>query len=174
MCSEDQSPADHSAAEHSAPEPDDVVVPALLRAARSCYGNAIRSSLAVAGFDDVPRNGSFVLGGMANHGGSATGLIRELGVSKQAASQLIDTLVLRGYLVRDVDPQDRRRQTLAVTERGRAAAEAIRSAVTFVDARLAAMITAAEMSGLRAGLLALAEIREQMEHEGHAAMGHSH
>ncbi len=151
-----------------------MVVPALLRAARSSYGNAIRSSLALAGFDDVPRNGSFVLGGMANQGGSAAGLIRELGVSKQAASQLIDTLVLRGYLVRDVDPQDRRRQTLAVTERGQAAADAIRSAVTAVDARLATMISAEEMSGLRAGLLALAEIKEQMEHEGQTAMGHSH
>jgi hypothetical protein len=53
------------AAGHSAPEPGDVVVPALLRAARSCYGNAIRSSLALAGFEDVPRNGAYVLGGMA-------------------------------------------------------------------------------------------------------------
>ncbi len=174
MRSEYHSAAGHAAADHSPAASDEVVVPALLRAARSSYGNAIRSSLALAGFDDVPRNGSFVLGGMANQGGSAAGLIRELGVSKQAASQLIDTLVLRGYLVRDVDPQDRRRQTLAVTERGQAAAEAIRSAVTAVDARLATMISAEEMSGLRAGLLALAEIKEQMEHEGHAAMGHSH
>jgi DNA-binding MarR family transcriptional regulator len=174
MCSDYHSEAGQSAADHSPADADDVVIPALLRAARSSYGNAIKSSLALAGFDDVPRNGSFVLGGMANQAGSAAGLIRELGVSKQAASQLIDTLVLRGYLLRDVDPQDRRRQTLAVTERGQAAAEAIRSAVTAVDARLAAMISAEEMSGLRAGLLALAEIKEQMEYEGHAAMGHSH
>jgi len=161
-------------ADHSAPEPDDVVVPALLRAARSSYGNAIRSSLALAGFDDVPRNGSYVLGGMANRNVTAAGLIRELGVSKQAASQLIDTLVIRGYLVRDVDPEDRRRQTLAITERGRAAAEAIRSAVAAVDTRLASMISAEEMAGLREGLLALAEIKEQMEHEGRQAMRHSH
>ena len=84
-------------------EPDEVVIPALLRAARGSYGHAIRARLADAGFEDIPRNGSYVLGGMVNHGGSAGGLVRELGVSKQAASQLIDTLVLRGYLGSEQD-----------------------------------------------------------------------
>ncbi len=51
----------------------------------------------------------FILGGMESPGVSAGDLIRQLGVSKQAASQLIDTLVLRGYLERATDPSDRRR-----------------------------------------------------------------
>ena len=55
--------------------------------------------------------------------------MRQLGVSKQAASQLIDTLVLRGYLERRVDPEDRRRINIEATERGRAAGEAIAAGV---------------------------------------------
>lgn len=152
---------------------DDVPVPALLRAARGSYGDAIRANLAAAGFDDMPRNGSFVVGGMSNGGGSTAEMIRDLGISKQAASQLIDTLVIRGYLTRDVDPQDRRRQTLAITERGRAAATAIGMAVDSVDDKLAAMVSAEQFAGLRAGLAALAVIREQRS--GHARHhGHDH
>ena len=142
---------------------DDVPVPALLRAARGAYGHAIADRLAAAGFDDLPRNGPYVLGGMVSHGGSAGGLVRELGISKQAASQLIDTLVIRGYLERQVNTEDRRQVVVAVTDRGRAAAVAVRAGVTAVDTELAGMISPAEFDGLRAGLVALTDIRERME-----------
>jgi DNA-binding MarR family transcriptional regulator len=144
---------------------DEVVLPALLRAARGAYGHAIRHRLLAAGFDDMPRNGPYVLGGMANHGAPAAGLVRELGVSKQAASQLIDSLVVRRYLDRDVDPDDRRRITIALTERGREAGAAIRAGVQAIDAELADMLTPAQLAGLRTGLTALCEIRERMEEE---------
>jgi DNA-binding MarR family transcriptional regulator len=147
---------------------DEVVLPALLRAARGSYGHAIRGSLAAAQFDDMPRNGPFVLGGMANHGGTAGALIRELGVSKQAASQLIDTLVLRGYLTREIDPDDRRRMTIELTDRGREAGAAVRAGVQAVDAELATLISATELRGLRAGLEALCDIRERFEDEARA------
>jgi DNA-binding MarR family transcriptional regulator len=146
---------------------EDPSIPALLRGARGSYGDAIRARLAEAGFDDMPRNGSFVLGGMANHGGSAGDLIRELGVSKQAASQLVDVLVLRGYLDRRVNPEDRRRLTLEVTERGRAAASAVRSAIMAVDSELATRITPEQQAGLLAGLNALASIKAGREHHAH-------
>jgi hypothetical protein len=51
---------------------DEIVIPALLRAARDTYGYAIREELAIGGFDDMPRNGSYVLGGIVNHGGSVS------------------------------------------------------------------------------------------------------
>jgi DNA-binding MarR family transcriptional regulator len=147
------------------PPPDDVVIPALLRGARGSYAQSIRAELVAGGFDDLPRNGAFVLGGMANHDGPAVDMIRGLGVTKQAASQLIDTLVLRGYLVRDVNPDDRRRLTIELTERGRAAAVAIEAGTRAIDAQLSAMITSAQMSGLRVGLAALAEIKEKTEED---------
>jgi DNA-binding MarR family transcriptional regulator len=154
----------------TAGETEQVVIPALLRAARGAYGHAIQARLVAADFDDIPRNGPFVLGGMANHGGTATQLIRELGVSKQAASQLIDTLVIRGYLQRETNPDDRRRVSIELTDRGRAAAAAVREGVLAVDAELAALISPHEMAGLMAGLGALCEIRERMEDEARARM----
>lgn len=135
----------------------------LLRRARGGYGNVIAASLAEAGFEDLPRNGPFVLGGMANHGGSAVEMIRGLGVSRQAASQLLDTLVLRAYLTREINPEDRRRMDVKLTDRGRAAAAVIRAAVERVDRELAEMIGPSELAGLRSGLLALAAIRERTQ-----------
>jgi DNA-binding MarR family transcriptional regulator len=152
----------------ASPDQTEVVIPALLRAARGSYGHAIRKSLAAAGFDDVPRNGPHILGGLVNHGGSASNLVRELGVSKQAASQLIDALVARGYLKRHTDPQDGRRVRIEATDRGRAAAAAVRTAVLAVDAELAELISATELAGLRAGLRALCSIRERIEDEAGA------
>lgn len=146
----------------STPDMDDVTVPALLRAARGAYGHAVRQRLA-ADFEDLPGNGPYVLGGMANHHNSAGDLIRQLGVSKQAASQLIDTLVLRGYLERRIDPADRRRLLIELTDRGRAAAAAVRAGVLAVDTELAQLISPAELAGLRAGLFALCDIRDRFE-----------
>ena len=144
---------------------DDVALPALLRAARGAYGHAIRSRLAAAGCDDLPRNGPYVIGGMAGQGGSAGDLIRQLGVSKQAASQLVDTLVVRGYLVREVTPEDRRRVTIELTDCGRAAAGAVRTGVQAVDAELSERLSPADLAGLRAGLVALCDIRHRLEDE---------
>jgi|SRR5579862_1784062 len=142
---------------------DDVAIPALLRAARGAYGHAVRNRLAAAEFDDMPANGAYVLGGMANRGGTARDLIRQLGVTKQAASQLIDTLVVRGYLERSTDADDRRRITIELTDRGRAAAAAVREGVEAVDAELALELSPTQLRGLRAGLVALCGIRERME-----------
>jgi DNA-binding MarR family transcriptional regulator len=140
---------------------DDVVIPALLRAARGSYGAVIAQALEAAGIDDLPRHGAFVLGGMANRGGSAADMIAGLGISKQRASQLVDTLVLRGYLTREVNAEDRRRTTILLTDRGRAAAAEVRAAVEQVDAELAQMLSPAELAGLRTGLVALSQIRDR-------------
>lgn len=144
----------------TAADPSDI--PVLLRGARGSYGDAIAAMLAAAGFEDLPRNGPFVLGGMANHDGSAVDMIRGLGVSRQAASQLIDTLVLRGYLSRQINSDDRRRMDIQLTERGHAAAVVVRAAVKKVDRQLTAMLSPAELAGLRAGLTALATIKEKI------------
>ena len=88
-------------------------------------------------------------------------MIAGLGISKQRASQLVDTLVLRGYLTREVNAEDRRRTTILLTDRGRAAAAEVRAAVEQVDAELAQMLSPAELAGLRTGLVALSQIRDR-------------
>src|SRR5579863_3639916 len=101
-----------------------IPLPALLRHARAAYGLAMRKALEAAGYDDIPKNGLYVIGGLALGAGDVplAALIRDLRISKQAAGQLVDTLVTRGYLARNVDEQDRRRLVVALTDRGRAAA----------------------------------------------------
>jgi DNA-binding MarR family transcriptional regulator len=96
-----------------------------------------------------------------NRGATASSVIDSLGVTKQAASQLIDTLALRGYVERVPDPSDRRRMTLEPTERGRAAAIATRQGVETIDRELAARLSPAEQKAFRAGLVALVEIGEK-------------
>ncbi len=120
----------------------ELVLPALLRHARTTYGLAMRRSLAAAGYDDLPRNALYVIGGLAlgAEGIPLGQLIRELRVSKQAAGQLVDTLVLRGYLERRLDPEDRRKLTVTLTERGRAAAAVQAAAREQIDAELIARV----------------------------------
>jgi len=138
-----------------------VVIPGLLRAARTTYGSAIRRAVAEVGCTDLPRNGSFVIGGIAPNGSPLSEIIEDLGASKQAAGQLVDTLVVRGYLERAPDPEDRRRLTVTLTERGRLAAAASRSAVEEVDAALSARVGAAQVSATRATLAALIELGQR-------------
>jgi DNA-binding MarR family transcriptional regulator len=104
----------------------DLVLPVLLGAGRMTYGRAIRAGYAEAGFDDIPRLGPRLLGGIRRNGGSvgsAGNVAKDFGISKQAASKLIDTLVIRGYIERSTDPDDRRRLLLELTDRGREAAD---------------------------------------------------
>ncbi|HEY3785222.1 MAG TPA: MarR family transcriptional regulator [Steroidobacteraceae bacterium] len=144
------------------------VVPVLLRHARTAYGGAMRAALQAAGCDDLPRNGLYVIGGLAL---GATGvplgqLATELGVSKQAAGQLVDSLVLRGYLDRKVDPDDRRKLSITLSERGQMAAKVQAGARKRVDTALTAKVGAQCVSQMRKGLGALCAMgRQQADHE---------
>jgi DNA-binding MarR family transcriptional regulator len=144
---------------------EDVPLPSLLRGAREVYRNAVRAALVGAGCDDIPRHGVSVLADL-DHGAPDSAfspqadVVASLGLSKQAASQLIDTLVLREYLERRNDPVDRRRMEVQLTDRGRHAAKAIQSAIAAIAAALARRISVDELHGLRAGLAAYREIRE--------------
>jgi DNA-binding MarR family transcriptional regulator len=137
---------------------EDVAFPALLRAARRTYGDAIREALDRAGYGDLPRNGPYVLGAIARTGAPLSEVIEELRVSKQAAGQLVDALVERGYLDRAADPDDRRRVRVALTARGRGAASATRRAVDHVDADLAERVGSTYVSHARTTLAALIEL----------------
>jgi DNA-binding MarR family transcriptional regulator len=84
-------------------------------------------------------------------------IVAQLGTSKQTAGQLVDSLVTRGYLSREVDPQDRRRLVVSLTERGQEAATIIRSAIQRIDTALVAKVGSEHVSHTRATLAALVE-----------------
>jgi DNA-binding MarR family transcriptional regulator len=133
---------------------DQIVLPVLLGEARNTYARAIRHAFSEGGFEDVPRLGARLLGGI-DRNGSPTDLARNLGVSKQAASALADTLVVRGYLARTVDDADRRRVVLTLTDRGSAAARASARATASVDLRLIELVGRDAVTSLRSTLGAL-------------------
>lgn len=139
---------------------EEIVLPALLRHARTTYGMAMRRASAVAGYDDMPRNGMYVIGGLALGAGEVPlgQLVKELRVSKQAAGQLVDTLVLRGYLERTMDKEDRRKLTINLTERGRAAAAVQAGAREKIDAELLSRVGQENIMQTRRTLAALIDM----------------
>ncbi len=137
-----------------------IPLPALLRHARSAYGSAMRRALEDAGYDDIPKNGLYVIGGLALGAGDVplASLIRDLRISKQGAGQLVDTLVNRGYLARTIDEQDRRRLIVTLTDRGRAAAATQATARERVDAELLVKVGPECIEHTRMTLAALTEM----------------
>src|SRR5579871_1795147 len=136
---------------------DDIALPVLLRHARNTYGTAMRQALGDAGYDDIPGNGLYVIGGLALERDDIPlgQLIRELRITKQAAGQLVDTLVTRGYLERAMDKEDRRKLTVKLTERGRAAAETQAAARAKVDTDLLAKVGQEDIDRTRRTLAVL-------------------
>jgi DNA-binding MarR family transcriptional regulator len=137
---------------------DQISLPALLRAARGIYAAAIRKALLQSGHDDIPGNGLFVIGAIARMGAPLGEIIGHLGVSKQAAGQLIDTMVIRGYLDRTVDAEDRRRLFVSLSARGQAAAEVIRAVVERIETVLLERAGADSIAHARKVLQALIEL----------------
>jgi len=125
---------------------DELSFPVLLRGARATYVAAIQAALAAAECDDLPRNGTYVVGAISREGSQLSQIIRELGVSKQA-----------------------------LTERGRAAAAAARTAIERVDADLAARVGAEHLAHARATLAALmAAGHHEHDHDHDHQHDHEH
>jgi DNA-binding MarR family transcriptional regulator/catechol 2,3-dioxygenase-like lactoylglutathione lyase family enzyme len=83
----------------------------------------------------------------------------DLGVSKQAVSQAVEVLVSRGYLERRANSEDRRRVRLDLTVDGRRVLESVIRATDAVDQELVDRISVERVEALRAGLIALAEMK---------------
>lgn len=99
----------------------------LLRAATQLV-DGVQAGLAKRGFTDVRPAHGFAFARVAAGQATVIELAVHLGVSKQAASQLVEQLVQRGYLTRTVDPGDARARVLQLTARGRACTRAAEQA----------------------------------------------
>ena len=78
----------------------------------------IHDRVLAAGFDDLRPAHGFAFARIS-FGGATTGdLAEHLGVTKQAAAQLVDELVRKGYVERTPHPTDARARLLRLTERG--------------------------------------------------------
>jgi DNA-binding MarR family transcriptional regulator len=138
-----------------------VSIPELMRLARGSYKRAIDVQYAARGIDDVPNPGGYMLAYLAGGEESIPEMIEGLGIRKREYNEFVDLLVLRGFITRDIDPNTGR-ASFALTERGRAAAEAILEGSRIVDEELERRLSPAEMAGLRRGLIALGEIKRSL------------
>ncbi|MDR3080185.1 MAG: MarR family winged helix-turn-helix transcriptional regulator [Streptomyces sp.] len=110
-----------------------VTLSAALLAVAGELTQRIHDGVVARGFEGVRPAHGFAFTRLAPNGATATELAAHLGVTKQAASQLVDELVRKGYVERRPHPGDARARLVVLTEHGwactRAAEEAAAEAV---------------------------------------------
>ncbi|RKS75634.1 DNA-binding MarR family transcriptional regulator [Motilibacter peucedani] len=95
-------------------------LPYLLLSAATAVVDAVQAGVRDAGFDDVRPAHGFAFLRLSGGGATVVELARHLGVTKQAASQLVEELSRKGYVERTPHPDDGRAVLVVLTERGRA------------------------------------------------------
>ncbi|MGW3509218.1 MarR family winged helix-turn-helix transcriptional regulator [Streptomyces sp. NPDC000994] len=84
----------------------------------------IHDGVVARGFEGLRPAHGFAFARLAPDGATVTELAAHLGVTKQAASQLVDEIVRKGYAERLPHPEDARARLIVLTERGRACTRA--------------------------------------------------
>lgn len=82
-------------------------------------------------------------------------LCDEVDLDRSTIADLVARMERRGLLTRVRDPEDRRRNTVTLTARGRDEYERLRPLVEASDAELTAPLSAGELTALRAALRGL-------------------
>ena len=98
---------------------------------------------------------------LANLGEGGTLNIRQLsertGTRASTLTSLLDRLENRGYLVRELDPADRRSFRLPLTAAGQAVAAQVLAAVADLERQTLSRLDAAQLAGYHAVITALQE-----------------
>lgn len=119
------------------------------------YRQAMRAALEAAGHRPVPPAANWLLLALAREPGTIGELARRVGIVKQAASRMTDTLVALGYCDREHLPANRREVRVSVTEDGARAATVLLSAIQAVDAEILGQLSDEERRAFRGMLAAL-------------------
>lgn len=109
----------------------------------------LQARLVAAGFDDHRIVHHNVMAHVTFEGVRLTELAEKAGVTKQAMSELVLDLEQLGYLMRTVDPHDRRAKVIRFTDRGRAAVSEAMQAFAAMESALGER----SLRSLRRGLL---------------------
>lgn len=91
---------------------------ALLATAWSILVDELHKELAKVGYGDIRPAHGFAFQLLAPNGATGNELAEHLGVTKQAASQMIDFLEEHGYVTRKPHPTDKRGKIVILTQRG--------------------------------------------------------
>lgn len=116
----------------------------------------IHEGVVARGFEGLRPAHGYAFTRLAPDGATATELAAHLGVTKQAASQLVDELVRKGYVERRPHPEDARARLVVLTERGRACTRAAEESAAEAVRPWVELLGEGEMRVLRERLLRIA------------------
>ncbi|MEV5801534.1 MarR family winged helix-turn-helix transcriptional regulator [Streptomyces collinus] len=129
---------------------------AALLAVASDLTQRINDGVVARGFTDVRPAHGFAFARLAPDGATVTDLAVHLGVTKQAASQLVDEIVRKGYAERRPHPADARARLVVLTGRGWECTRAAEAAAAEVVGGWVELLGEGEVRVLRERLLRLA------------------
>ncbi|MGW0868523.1 MarR family winged helix-turn-helix transcriptional regulator [Streptomyces sp. NPDC002611] len=129
---------------------------AALLAAAGELTHRIHEGVVARGFEGLRPAHGFAFARLAPDGATATDLAVHLGVTKQAASQLVDEMVRKGYAERWAHPGDARARLVVLTERGWACTRAAEEAAAEAVREWGAVLGEGEARVLREQLLRIA------------------
>jgi DNA-binding MarR family transcriptional regulator len=119
--------------------------------------DGVQAGLTRRGFDDVRPAHGFAFVRISAGDATTADVAVHLGISKQAAAQLVDHLVSHGYVERRPDPRDARARLLVLTGRGRACTAAAEAAAAETVDRWQDRLSPPAFRHLSTALAALAE-----------------
>ena len=101
-----------------------LALPLLMFSAATTLVDAIHAGVEARGFTGLRPAHGFTFVRIAAEGASIAEIGEHLGVTKQAASQLVEELLRRGYVASAPHPRDARAKLITLTDQGRAVTRA--------------------------------------------------
>ena len=118
--------------------------------------DGISAGVRARGFDDLRPAHGFAFARLAPGGATITQLAEHLDVTRQAAAQIVDELIAKGYVERHPPPQDARARLITLTEKGRACTRAADAAIADTIGAWAGMLGERRLLALRDELIRIA------------------
>jgi DNA-binding MarR family transcriptional regulator len=127
----------------------------LLAASRALV-DGVAAGVSARGFTDLRPAHGFAFTRLSAGGATITQLAEHLGVTRQAAAQLVDELVAKGYVERRPHPHDARARLIVLTSQGWACTRAAEAAIADTLRSWAAILGPQRLLALRDDLLRVA------------------
>jgi DNA-binding MarR family transcriptional regulator len=127
----------------------------LLSASRALV-DGISAGVRARGFDDVRPAHGFAFSRLSAGGATITQLAEHLDITRQAAAQLVDELLAKGYVRRRPHPDDARARLITLTGKGWACTRAAEAAIADTVRPWAEALGERRFQALRDDLLRIA------------------
>ncbi len=118
------------------------------------FDDALQSALRKHGWDLVTRSQSLLFANLASGEYRQSRLAKNLGVTRQAISQMLSELEQRGLIRLDVDPNDRRARIVRFSKSSAQLRDAASSVLAQLEARLKQRLGAVTYNTMQKGLAA--------------------